>query len=256
MLREDSYVPEGDKPRPEGLNPATGPIVGILGVHVDDGICGGGSKFQRLIQQLEQKYPFGPKKMTSFTFTGIEVNQDPSFNITLSQSNYIRKINPIPLDVNRKSQLELPVNEEERGLLRGLVGSLQYASTNTRPDLANRLSTLQSQINAAQIETILEANRLLHEAKRYHDTTITIKSIPHDDLRFMVFSDASFASSSQPYSYAGSIIVGTHKDISKNVECPISPLIWGSKKIQKVVTSTLSAETISMASALDQLIVG
>ena len=75
--------------------------------------------------------------MTSFTFTGIEVNQDPSYNITLSQSNYIRKINPIPIEINRKSQPELPVNENERGLLRGLVGSLQYASTNTRPDLSN-----------------------------------------------------------------------------------------------------------------------
>ena len=191
--------------------------------------------------------------MTSFTFTGIEVNQDPSFNITLNQSNYIRKIPPIPIEVNRKTQPELPINEKERGLLRGLIGSLQYASTNTRPDLSNRLSSLQSQINSAQIETLAEANRLLHEAKQYYDTTITIKSIPHEDLRFMVFSDASFASSSKPYSYAGSIIVGTHKNISENVECPISPLIWGSKKIQKVVTSTLSAETISMASALDQL---
>ena len=43
--------------------------------------------------------------MTSFTFTGIEVNQDPSFNITLSQSNYVRKISPIPIDINRKSIL-------------------------------------------------------------------------------------------------------------------------------------------------------
>ena len=253
ILSEDSFTPKDDQPRPANIAPATGPIVGVLGVHVDDGICGGNEQFQHVIQLLERKYPFGAKKMTSFTFTGIEVNQDPSFNVTLSQSNYIRKISPIPIDINRKSQPEQPINDEERGLLRGLIGSLQYASTNTRPDLSNRLSTLQSQINSAQIETIIEANRLLHEAKRYHDTTITIKSIPHEDLRFMVFSDASFASSSKPYSYAGSIIVGTHRDISKNVECPISPLIWGSKKIQKVVTSTLSAETVSMASALDQL---
>ena len=202
VLREDSVVPDGDQPRPSNLAPATGSIVGILGIHVDDGICGGNEKFQNVIRLLERKYPFGAKKMTSFTFTGIEVNQDPSYNITLSQSNYIRKINPIPIEVNRKSQPELPVNENERGLLRGLVGSLQYASTNTRPDLSNRLSNLQSQINSAKIETINEANRLLHEAKRYHDTTITIKSIPHEDLRFMVFSDASFASSAKPYSYA------------------------------------------------------
>ena len=69
----------------------------------------------------------------------------------------------------------------------------------------------------------------------------------------MVFSDASFASAKKPDSYAGMVIVGTHQDITKNIQCPISPLAWGSRKIQKVVTSTLSAETFSMSSALDQL---
>jgi hypothetical protein len=33
----------------------------------------------------------------------------------------------------------------------------------------------------------MEANRLLHEAKRHHDVTITIKSIPHENVRFMTF---------------------------------------------------------------------
>ena len=37
------------------------------------------------------------------------------------------------------------------------------------------------------------------------------------------------------------------------MQCPISPISWGSKKIQKVVTSTLSAETTSLAAAIDQL---
>ena len=91
----------------------------------------------------------------------------------------------------------------------------------------------------------MEANRLLHEAKRYHDVAITIKSIPHQQLRLMVFSDASFASSNKPHSYAGSITVATHKDISQNNECPISPLMWGSKKIQKVVTSTFGRDNIT-----------
>ena len=156
VLREDSVVPTDDKPRPTNLAPATGPIVGILGLHVDDGICGGGPKFQHVVQLLEQKYPFGSKKMTCFTFTSIEANQDPSYNTTLSQSNYIKKIYPIPIDINRNSQSELPVNDEERGLLRCLVGSLQYASTNTRPDLSNRLSSLQSQINSAQIQLYMK----------------------------------------------------------------------------------------------------
>ena len=228
-------------------------IAGILEIHVDDGIGGGNQQFHDVISQLEKKYPFGAKKVSSFTFTGIDLTQKEDNSIIMSQSTYVRKIKHIPIEPNRKTQMELEITEAERGLLRGLVGSLQYAAVNTRPDLANRLSQLQSSINKAKIEDLLEANKLLHEAKKYHDVTITIKPIPYKDFRFMAFSDASFASHRKPDSHAGMIIVGTHQQINNNVQCPISPISWGSKKIQKVVTSTLSAETTSLAAAIDQL---
>ena len=99
----------------------------------------------------------------------------------------------------------------------------------------------------------MEGNRVLHEAKRHHDVTVTLKPIPPQHFRFMAFSDASFSSPSKPDSHAGSIIVGTHQDISNNYQCPISPITWGCRKIQKVVTSTLAAETVALTSTLDQL---
>ena len=253
VLREDSIIPQDNEPVPDRKAPAQGAIVGILGINVDDGIGGGNEKFQQVLQKMETKFAFGSKKTSAFTFTGIDVTQHGDYSISLNQSNYVRKINPIPIDFQRKTQPNLSLNDQEKGHLRGLVGSLQYASTNTRPDLANRLSYLQSSINSGTMETLMEANRLLHEAKRHHDVTISIKSIPHSNVRFMTFSDASFASHNKPNSYAGSITVATHQDISSNVECPITPLMWGSKKIQRVVTSTLSAETASLATALDQL---
>ena len=40
--------------------------------------------------------------------------------------------------------------------------------------------------------------------------------------------------------------MSTHKDISKNTTCPVNPMSWGCKKIQRVVTSTLAAETVSL----------
>ena len=241
VLRSPS---KGDQP---------GQLEGILGIHVDDGIGGGSEYFEEKIQQLEKKFAFGSHKISAFTFTGIEVTQHSNYSITLSQSSYVRKIPTITLEPNRKSQPELPVTESERLSLRGLIGSLQYAAINTRPDLSSKLSFLQSPINSAKVETLMEANKVLHEAKRYHDTQITIKPIPVQDFRLMAFSDASFSSIKKPDSHAGSIIVGTHQDISKGHECPISPLTWGCRKIQKVVTSTLSAETMALASTLDQL---
>ena len=228
-------------------------LEGILGIHVDDGIGGGSPVFEEAIKQLEKTFPFGSHKVSAFTFTGVELNQHHDFSITMNQSAYVRKINPIAIETNRKSQLENPVTEPERLALRGLVGSLQYAAINTRPDLSSKLSFLQSTINHAKIENLMEANRLLHEAKKHHEVTITIKPIPYPDFRFLAFSDASFSSSTRPDSHAGTIIVGTHKDINQNCQCPISPLTWGCRKIQKVVTSTLSAETMALSSTLDQL---
>ena len=230
-----------------------GRLAGVVGIHVDDGIGGGDSYFNEQIRKLEQKFPFGSHKTNGFTFTGIDVRQHGDYSITLSQSKYVCKIPPIKIEVNRKTQPELEVTDEERLALRGLIGSLQYAATHTRPDLSSRLSLLQSSINKATIETLNEGNKLLHEAKHHHDVTITIKSIGPDDLRFMAFSDASFSSHNKPDSHAGHIIVATHKEINSNVQCPISPITWGSKKIQRVVTSTLAAETMALASTVDQL---
>ena len=52
-----------------------GTLEGVLGLHVDDGICGGSQYFSNKIACLEKKYPFGSKKLKQFTFTGIEMDQ-------------------------------------------------------------------------------------------------------------------------------------------------------------------------------------
>ena len=226
---------------------------GIIGIHVDDGLCGGDSYFDQKLTLLEQKYPFGSKQMTSFTFTGVEISQQADMSIILSQAKYVSKIEPIPVNAERRKSLEDDVTPKEQHELRALIGSLQYAAVNTRPDLSSRLSFLQSEINRAKVQTLLDANKTLHEAKRYKDTAIKIQPINVKDFRFLVFSDASFSSPKIPDSHSGMIILGTHKGINENYSCPISPLSWGCKKIQKVVVSTLSAETVSLNTALDQL---
>ena len=226
---------------------------GILGLHVDDGLCGGNQRFDKVIASLESKYPFGSKKVQSFTFTGIEMFQHPNKSISLSQSSYVRAIDPIKISPERKKQGDSPVSEEEKQSLRALIGSLQFAAVHTRPDLSSRLSFLQSDINRATVDTLLQGNQTLHEAKNHHDVQITIQAIPKDDLRFLAFSDASFASKGNPSSHTGIIIMSTHKSICDNEMCLVSPLSWGCRKIQRVVTSTLAAETVSLGSTLDQL---
>lgn len=207
---------------------------GILGIHVDDGLCGGNEKFLEKIRALEEKYPFGAKKMGNFTFTGIDLHQHPDKSIVLSQSKYVRNIKPISIDPKRKDDPTQMITEEERQSLRGLIGSLQYASVHTRPDLSSRLSYLQSKINSATIETLQIANKVLHEAKRHHEVSIKIQPIAPRDVRFLAFTDASFASKKCPDSQAGSIILATHQNIEKNISCLVSPIAWGSRRYRRL----------------------
>ena len=235
------------------LSDEEGRIRGLLGVHVDDGLCCGDQMFVDTLKRLESKFPFGAKQEKNFKFTGIDIEQDDHWNIHLSQKDYVLAIEPISIERNRRKQEQLVVNEKERQELRGLIGSLQYAATNTRPDLAARLSFLQSTITTAKIHDLLECNRLLGEAKKYSDVKVTLSSIPVEKVRFESYSDASFATRAKQQSQKGGLFLATHSDVFQQTSAKSSPLTWYSKKIDRVVASTLAAETYALSAAVDML---
>ena len=156
---------------------------------------------------METRYPFGSKRNTNFTFTGIQLVQNKQFNIFLSQKDYIFAIEAIPIKRQRRKQESLPVTEGERQNLRGLISSLQYAASNTRPDLSARLSFLQSKINCATSKDLLEANRLLGDANTHADMSIKIASMPCDDVRIVAYSDASFATREKLHNQKGGLFL-------------------------------------------------
>ena len=228
-----------------------GQVHGLIGMHVDDGLCCGDEHFERVLSRIEAKFPFGSKREREFTFTGIQIQQDDNFNIHLNQQEYILAIEPIPIDRQRRKQESLSVTDEERQHLRGIIGSLQYAASNTRPDLSARLSFLQSKINSATIKDLLEANRLLGDAKTHSDVTVSVVSMPCDDLRIIAYSDASFATREKMHSQKGGLFLAAHKSIFEQKSAMSSTLSWYSKKIDRVVASTLAAETYALSSAVD-----
>ena len=124
---------------------------------------------------------------------------------------------------------------------------------NSRPDLCSRLGYLQSHINKAKVSTLTEANKTLHEVKVHSNVTIKIQPIKTEDLRFAAFSDASFASEKVQDSHQGMVIMACHRLLGQNRTSIVNPMLWHSKKIQKVAVSTLSAEAMALAGAVDML---
>ena len=226
---------------------------GILGVHVDDGICGGDAYFHQQLETLSKSLPFGSFKKRKFTFTGIQLEQLPDFSIRASQEDYIHRIMAIDVGKPRREQPESLTTESEKSKLRALVGSLQYAVTHTRPDLASKLGEVQASMSQPKVSTLMLCNKVLREAQENSHVQICFRSIPVEKVTHVSFGDASFASAKQLSSFQGSLICATTEDLNDNKEAPISPLNWSSKKISRVVRSTLSAEAYSMSRSVDRL---
>ena len=103
---------------------------GVIGVHVDDGICGGDEYFHHQLECLKKSLPFGSFKPRRFVFTGIQLEQHTDFSVSCSQAEYVHSIPAIDIGKVRRNQPDSPILESELSKLRGLIGSLQYAVTN------------------------------------------------------------------------------------------------------------------------------
>ena len=170
----------------------------------------------------------------------------------MDQEAYIQKIDPIHVPRNRRADVKARLTSEETQELRRLNGSLQYAAVHTRPDIAAKVGFLQSSINRAEVGHLLEANKVLYEAKS-NAVALMIVPIEENHVTFCTFSDASFATSKDQNSYQGTLVVATDWRMLATEKAVIVPVAWSSRKIARVVKSTLSAEVVSLCSSLDRM---
>ena len=78
------------------LKNASGELVGVCGVHVDDIIGGGTPEMDAVLSKMRQKLPFGDYRTYTIRYTGIEIRQDPqSRAIEIGQEGYIDSLEPV-----------------------------------------------------------------------------------------------------------------------------------------------------------------
>ena len=139
-------------------------VAGITGIRVDDGIGGGDVYFHAKLAELEKVFPFGSKSSGEMTFTGIRLKQEADMSIRMDQREYVESIPSIHISRERRRDPKSETTEDEKTLLRAINGSFQYAAVHTRPDLAAKDGELQSAVNSSSVETLMQANRTLHDA--------------------------------------------------------------------------------------------
>jgi len=153
---------------------------------------------------------------------------------------YQDNLQPIHIEKSRLIDRESPITAKEKESLQSKIGQILWIARQSRPDTIFDASNLASSLKSAKVQTLIEANKIIKNLK---SETITIKfqKLGNDsDIKVLIFSDSSLGNLPDGGTQGGHFIVL----IGKNGR--ISPITWQSKRIRRVVRSTLA-----MADAID-----
>ena len=111
------------------------------------------------------------------------------------------------------------MTEKQRTMLRGIVGALQWPSTQSSPHVRAMTSMLAGQVSRATISTLREANKCLQYAKQNSDVGLRFQKLGKpEEMTFIVYSDAAFASRADLTSQGGHLVLMTHHSVTSGSE--------------------------------------
>ena len=223
-------------------------LCGIMGVHVDDTAIGGqGPLFESAVAKLKARFPYRKWRTSEGEFCGAYYRQDPaSYEIRVSQQQFAEGLRAATLP--RGVSNDTALNEGQIRLLRGINGSLNWLSSQSRPDLAVQTSLSQQCFPKPKVKHLRNANNAIRRAKQHKDLQITFRSVPPDKLGLCCHSDAAWANVGE-HTQAGFIIAFVNQDVHKGKVTSWTPAVWRSYKLPRAVSSTLGGEAQAMATA-------
>ena len=225
-----------------------GIVEGVFVTHVDDFYYGGTETFcKEVVGPLKAVFHLSSEHSQSFKYVGFEVCQEDKC-ITFSQNEYMSEIVPIEITKQREAMKDDPLSKEEQSEMRRRCGQLNWLVTHTRPDLSFDLAELSGRTSNLKVNDIIKINKLIGKIKSSNTKMVFPKLNDPKNLKLAVYADASLGNLPDGGSQGGYIILMVDSDGL------CSPIEWQSTRIRRVVRSTLAAETLAMADALDAAI--
>ena len=240
------------------LHNRDGRLVSLIGLHVDDLIGAGDESdedYQKAREALKKEFNF--KHWTSdvageLEFCGNRLTRCEDESWKLQQEDYLKKIKPMTT-VKKAADEEL--RPSEVSALRGLLGALQWASTQSSPHLSASISLLCGNVNGATQSVAEGANKTLRFAKANADASLRFQRLgPLSDLCMIAISDAAWGIRQDHLSQGGFFILLAHrKMLEGEMDQPYMILEWRSYKLSRVSRSSLNAEAQACSAAVDSL---
>ena len=129
-------------------------------------IWGGNQSFKvNIIDNLCEVFEIGSVNCRIFKYIGTDVKQNPDNSITVNQNSFASTIQPIIIPNERLTNKETRVDQEEKKLLRGVIGQLHWLAGIARPDISYDLCEASRKVKDPTIADVLSVNKIVKEVK-------------------------------------------------------------------------------------------
>ena len=200
---------------------------------------------------LRATFTFREWHTNELTYDGAKIFRMGKNYWKIHHTEYLSKQKPISFAKERQSQ-DVPVTENECTALRGLLGGLQWPSTQTAPWLQASVSMMAGSMTTTTTKHLLEANKILRYAKENNDVGLEYRCLGEkENLTFIIFSDTSFGYRPDLSSQGGYLLAMLDKAVAKGAEDHYNVLDWRSWKLARISRSTLAAESQAASKAAD-----
>ena len=232
-----------------------GHIEGLLVSHVDDLLWSGTGRMEEVMARITEAFRFGSLESgSSFDYCGRNIAQtEDGILVTW----------PVALDPLRRRQRDSPVTEPEREQLRSVVGSLNWLVRVCRMDVAYDVHYLQSIMQKAIVDDLIQCNQVLAYVKRTPHKGLFFKyeAFKDEDLTIYSITDASHAANfdiaknGEPLghrSQSGRVLALGPRSLATTGEGHLHVIEYHSTVIRRVCRSTLQAETLSLIAGYEE----
>ena len=260
VLREAGFHPLRSATGVFVLRGSRGELVGVLAVHVDDGIWAGvGEIFRRAQTYVRKKLNMTKEKLArdnggKLDFLGRCIEQKADWTVKVQQHKYVMEIRPMFIPAARRRTPKAKATEEERTKFLSLVQQLSWPARSSMPGLCFDVSDLQQQAANLTVHLLVRANHVVKMAVGMAKRGVGL-CFPGGgglDVGTLSVHDASFGQQPKGGSQQGWLSFFTTPRRKAGDMVVLTD--WGSCKVRRVVHSTLAAEGASAAWGYDRMV--
>ena len=224
-----------------------GVLHGIAVVHVDDILYGGSQQFTLdVISILRTVFELSSDEtdLMNIKYLGLDISCFEN-KITVSLTNYIAGIEDLSSERSLPADKERSLSPEELKQLRQFCGQVNWAITQCRPDAAFDNCVISNNLKKGTYADLTRGRKLLKKLKQDELSLSYVFIDKFNTCKIVIFADASFGNLISGGSQGGYLIFLVAEN---GQNCLIA---WQSKRIRRVVKSTLAAECLTAVEAAE-----